>query len=153
MGHRSFPYTSSRTDTWDVLKEADADPSAAANVWLIYADRSTNGAQEYDYGAGWTREHLWPQSLAHYKASSNHVPATDLHALRPASQSCNSHRNNHVFGAVPHTVWAPSNIKCPLLMCDLDTDVCEPHDMIKGEIARALMYMALRYGTYPCAYT
>ena len=30
--HTNFPYTSSRTDTWDVLKEADADPTAAANV-------------------------------------------------------------------------------------------------------------------------
>jgi len=143
VGHRSFPYTSSRTDTWDVLKEADADPAAAANVWLLYADRSTNGAQEYNSGAGWTREHLWPQSLARYEASSNDEPATDLHALRAALQSCNSHRSNHVFGAVPHTVWAPSHTDCPLLMCE--SGVCEPHDSIKGEIARALMYMALRY--------
>ena len=143
VGHRSFPYTSSRTDTWDVLKEADADPAAAANVWLLYADRSTNGAQEYNSGAGWTREHLWPQSLARYEASSNDEPATDLHALRAALQSCNSHRSNHVFGAVPHTDWAPSHTDCPLLMCE--SGVCEPHDTIKGEIARALMYMALRY--------
>eukprot|EP00964_Phaeocystis_antarctica_P069393 scaffold42164_cov51-Phaeocystis_antarctica.AAC.1 len=45
VGHTSFPYSSSRTDTWDVLKEADADPAAAADVWLLYANRSTNGAQ------------------------------------------------------------------------------------------------------------
>ena len=145
VGHTSFPYTSSRTDTWDVLKEADADPAAAANVWLVYADRSTNGAQEYNSGAGWTREHLWPQSLARYEASSNDEPATDLHALRAALQSCNSHRSNHVFGAVLHTDWVPSHIDCPLLMCAGESGVCEPHDSIKGEIARALMYMALRY--------
>ena len=143
VGHTSFPYTSSRTDTWDVLKEADADPATAANVWLLYANRSTNGAQEYNSGAGWTREHLWPQSLARYDANSNDEPATDLHALRAALQSCNSHRSNHVFGAVPHTDWVPSHTDCPLLMCE--SGVCEPHDSIKGEIARALMYMALRY--------
>ena len=128
-------------------QEADADPATAANVWLIYADRSTNGAQEYNSGRGWTREHLWPQSLAEYDAHSNDEPATDLHALRAAMQTCNSHRNNHVFGAVPHTDWAPSHPDCPMLMCDLslESGVCEPHDKIKGEIARALMYMALRY--------
>ena len=116
-------------------------------MWLIYADRSTNGAQEYNSGRGWTREHLWPQSLAEYDAHSNDEPATDLHALRAAMQTCNSHRNNHVFGAVPHTDWAPSHPDCPMLMCDLslESGVCEPHDKIKGEIARALMYMALRY--------
>ena len=143
VGHTSFPYSSSRTDTWDVLKEADADPAAAADVWLLYANRSTNGAQEYNSGKGWTREHLWPQSLARYDAHANDEPATDLHALRAAVQSCNSHRSNHVFGAVPHTVWAPSRDDCPLLICE--SGVCEPHDYIKGEIARALMYMALRY--------
>lgn len=147
MGHTSFPYTSRATDTWDALEEADADPADPADVWLIYADRSTNGAQEYNSGQGWTREHLWPQSLAQYEADSNDVPATDLHALRAALRSCNSHRSNHVFGAVPHTDWAPSHVDCPMLMCDpsLESGVCEPHDKIKGEIARALMYMALRY--------
>ena len=71
------------------------------------------------------------------------MPATDLHALRAALQSCNSHRSNHIFGTVPHTDWVPSHTECPLLMCE--SGVCEPHDTIKGEISRALMYMALRY--------
>jgi endonuclease I len=151
VGHRSFPYDSetesnlTTTDTWDILKEADADPAAAANVWLIYAAVGIDGAQEYNSGAGWNREHLWPQSLAQYKAyGSNDVPATDMHALRAALPSCNSHRSNHVFGAVAEsTNWAPSRTDCALLQCE--SGVCEPHDTIKGEIARALMYMALRY--------
>ena len=34
--HTRFPYTSSQTDTWDILETADQDPNNAANVITIY---------------------------------------------------------------------------------------------------------------------
>ncbi|GIR50301.1 MAG: hypothetical protein CM15mP59_0430 [Flavobacteriaceae bacterium] len=37
--HIDYPYTSSFTDTWDILKVADADPNNANNVILIYTKR------------------------------------------------------------------------------------------------------------------
>tara|TARA_B110001452_G_scaffold140276_1_gene116622 strand:- start:839 stop:1663 length:825 start_codon:yes stop_codon:yes gene_type:complete len=79
-------------------------------------------------------------------ASDNDPPATDLHALRAALQSCNSHRSNRLFGEVAddNGGWAASRADCPHLMCE-SSGACEPHDALKGEIARALMYMALRY--------
>ena len=98
LGHTQVPYTSSATDTWDALKESDADPTDPSQVLLFYANVSVDGEQEYNGGAGWNREHLWPQSLANYDAGANDLAATDLHALRPALPPCNSHRSNHVFG-------------------------------------------------------
>ena len=95
------------------------------------------------YGKGWNREHLWPQSLMQAKAKSNDMPATDMHALRAADISCNGYRGNLVFGSVP--VGTPARADCPLLICE--GSVCEPDDTIKGEIARALMYI------WPCATT
>ena len=41
--HIDYPYSSSSTDTWDILKDADADPNNANNVILIYTRESVNG--------------------------------------------------------------------------------------------------------------
>ena len=77
---------------------------------------SVDAAQEYNSGAGWEREHLWPQSLAKYHATSNDVPATDLHALRASLGRCNRHRSNSIFGE--HGIsFAPSLGVCPFLAC------------------------------------
>ncbi|PLX09637.1 MAG: hypothetical protein C0596_01050 [Marinilabiliales bacterium] len=35
-GHTIYPYTSSETDIWDILKESDRDPDNASNVILLY---------------------------------------------------------------------------------------------------------------------
>ena len=36
--HTEFPYTSSNTDTWDILKESDSDPvNSAKLLWFIQA--------------------------------------------------------------------------------------------------------------------
>ena len=34
--HIEYPYTSSGTDVWDILKETDRDPNNANNVILFY---------------------------------------------------------------------------------------------------------------------
>ena len=50
-----YPYTSTATDVWDILKETDKDPLNPANVILLYTGWSVNAAQEYNSGAGWTK--------------------------------------------------------------------------------------------------
>ena len=136
-GQTVLPYTSSQTDTWLMLRSADADPAAPANVILIYSNVSVDGAQEYNYGSGWTREHIWPQSLAGMEANANQAPATDGHALVAALGSCNSKRNNNRFGVL--NLLADSTCH---LACDGVAGVCEPADRVKGQVARALLYMA-----------
>ena len=41
--HTEFPYTSSNTDVWDILKVTDADPNAPDSVILIYTGWKAHG--------------------------------------------------------------------------------------------------------------
>ena len=128
LGHTAYPYTSSGTDTWDILQVADADASKPENVILVYSNSSVDGAQEYNGGQGWTREHLFPQSLMRAYADTNDVPATDTHALIPASLSCNAKRNNNRMGTL-NGIQPDETCR---LACDASAEVCEPADSIKG---------------------
>ena len=51
--HTRLSYSSSSTDTWDVLKVSDKDTTNTSNVCLIYAGVSVDGPQEYNNGQGW----------------------------------------------------------------------------------------------------
>ena len=139
-----IPYTSSsNTDTWDVLKLSDANSSNPANVNLIYSGSTTNGAQEYNGGNGWNREHVWPQSFG---ASTSQTVGTDVHNLKPADPSLNSLRSNLEFddlGNFGSTVYyngVPTGCKYSSSM-----GVFEPRNDIKGDLARIILYMDLRY--------
>ena len=93
--HIEFPYTSNTTDVWDILKETDKDPNNPDNIILLYTGWSTNGAEEYNGGNGWNREHVWAKS--HGNFGNIEGPGTDVHALRPCDVSVNSARNNRWF--------------------------------------------------------
>lgn len=140
-GHIEFPYTSSNTDVWDILKDTDRDTLDAANVILLYSGWSVNADQEYNSGDGWNREHVWAKSRGDFGTGMG--AGTDVHALRPCDISVNSARNNRWFGE-----------------CDqeyIDTDgptgsytsssnwFWKPRDEVKGDVARMIFYMATRY--------
>ena len=93
--HTEYPYTSSSTDVWDILKETDRDTANAENVILFYTGWSVNAAQEYNSGSGWNREHVWAKSRGDFGTTPG--PGTDVHHLRPADISVNSARNNRWF--------------------------------------------------------
>ena len=40
--HQRFPYTSSATDTWDILESADEDPDNSGNIIDIYKNAYVN---------------------------------------------------------------------------------------------------------------
>ncbi len=146
--HTQFPYTSTSTDVWDILKQADADPDNPDNVILIYTGRSVNGEQEYNNGSGWNREHIWAKSRGDFGTSKG--PGTDCHALRAADISVNSTRNNRFFAEGGNEVWDEG----VFTGCYVGTSqyTFEPRDEIKGDIARMIFYMAVRYegeSTYP----
>jgi endonuclease I len=142
--HTKLPYSSSSTDTWDVLKASDVDPSNSSNVLLIYAGISVNGPQEYNNGQGWNREHVWPRSLGGFGTSAG--VGTDVHNLKPATISLNSTRSNHEYdelgtggNAVNYNGNATGN------RLNASAGIFEPRDDIKGDLARIIMYMDLRY--------
>jgi endonuclease I len=150
-GHVEFPYTSSSTDVWDILKKTDRDPNNSDNVILLYTGRSQekeyqdHGSSvdytQYDNGNGtyndsWNREHVWAKSHGDFGTANG--AGTDVHHIRPADRSVNSDRSNLDFdnGGGPH-VEATG--------CRYDSDSWEPRDAVKGDVARMIFYMAVRY--------
>ncbi|HAF28299.1 MAG TPA: hypothetical protein DCG75_04545 [Bacteroidales bacterium] len=140
-GHTVYTYTSTLTDTWDILKESDADPTNSSNVILVYSGRSVNGPQEYNDGAGWTREHVWPNSRGDFGTVQG--PGTDLHNLKPCDVSVNSARSNRWFDYADVYYYDDGvNTGSKTSYTDF---VWEPRDEVKGDVARIIFYMATRY--------
>ena len=137
--HVKFPYSSSNTDTWDILKEADKDTANPDHVILFYSGWSVNASQEYNNGMGWNREHVWAKS--HGDFDTNPGAGTDAHHLRPSDISINNARSNKDFdnGGVIY-VDADGTTECKY-----DIDSWEPRDAVKGDVARMLLYMSVRY--------
>lgn len=142
--HSHLPYSSSNTDTWDVLKVSDRDPNNSSNVLLIYAGASVNGAQEYNGGNGWNREHVWPQSLGGF--NTNAGVGTDIHNLKPADVGLNSLRSNLEYDDLG-TSGSAVNYNGSATGCRYYSQggVFEPRDDVKGDLARIILYMDLRY--------
>ncbi|WP_442893587.1 endonuclease [Bacillus sp. 2205SS5-2] len=126
----------SYNNVWSALRETDEDPLNAANVILLYTGRSQS---KYTNGGGindWNREHVWAKSHGDFGTSMG--AGTDLHHLRPTDVTVNSSRGNKDFdfGGSPHSE-AHGNY--------YDSDSWEPRDEVKGDVARMLFYMAVRY--------
>lgn len=144
-GHTEYPYTSTGTDVWDILKISDRDPNNASNVICVYTQYSVNAAQEYNSGAGWSREHVWAKSHGDFGTSTG--TGTDLHNLKPEDVSVNSTRNNKDFeeGGTPVTDDSPPSGYSGTLDCYTTSTTFEPPDAVKGDVARIIFYMVTRY--------
>lgn len=126
----------SYSEVWEALKVTDVDPADPGSVVMVYsgasmpADTNGGGADQ------WNREHTWPQSHGDFGTSAG--PGTDLHHLRPSEVGVNSTRGNLDFdnGGSP-VPDAPDSL--------VDGDSFEPRDAVKGDIARGILYMAVRY--------
>lgn len=140
-GHVEYPYSSNSTDTWDILKESDRDPDNPLNVILFYTGWSVNAAQEYNNEKGWNREHVWAKSRGNF--GTNPGPGTDCHHLRPSDITVNAARDNRWFDDcdVPYK----DNGEYTGCYTSNDTHVWQPRDAVKGDVARIIFYMAVRY--------
>ncbi len=142
-GHTTYPYSSSSTDVWDMLKQTDKDPNNPNNVILIYTNRSVNAAQEFNNGAGWNREHVWAKSRGDF---GNNPPAgTDAHHLRPSDISVNAERDNRNFDECISCIDIFDNGVNTGSKKDANLWTFEPPDNAKGDVARMIFYMAVRY--------
>jgi endonuclease I len=126
----------SYSQVWEGLKETDEDPTNSNNVILLYTGRSqskdTNGGNPDD----WNREHVWAKSHGDFGTSRG--PGTDIHHLRPTDVTVNSTRGNKDFDMGGSELSeAPGNFT--------DSDSFEPRDEVKGDVARMILYMAVRY--------
>ena len=140
--HDVVPYTSDATDTWDALYVLDADPSNADNVVGIYTRRSVaaslSGATD-----GWNREHLWPKS---HGVGYSGADFSDLHHLVAADGSTNSARGNKVFGDCAGLPGCESPAYEEAADdTAADAESWRPPADVRGDIARAMFYMDVRY--------
>jgi len=135
--HKQLTYS----EAWTALTYSDEDPANSNNIILLYSGRSIAKA---DNGSGsassnqnfWNREHTWAKS--HGFPESSQLGYTDIHHLRPADVSMNSDRGNRDFdiGGTPNSE-APENRST--------SDTWEPRDEVKGDVARMMFYMDVRY--------
>ncbi len=145
-GHTTYPYTSSGTDVWDILKVADRDPNDATKVIGIYSGFSMDAAAEYNSGSGWSREHVWAKSRGDFGTSSG--AGTDCHHIAAEDVSTNSARNNRNFdwGDLYYTDAGGSySGATQSKIGDSGNWIWEPRDSKKGDVARMILYMVVRY--------
>ena len=150
-GHTSISYGNILNAFWST------DNKGNGVVWDMYSDRP-GGTPPYIYYLGqdncgnyngegdcYNREHSWPQSWFNEQAT----PRTDLHHIFPTDGYVNGRRANYAFGEVRNASWTSQN-GSKLGTCKtpgFTGTVFEPIDEYKGDFARAIMYMSVRYYT------
>jgi len=94
-------------------------------------------------GDCYNREHLVPQS----SFDGDFPMQSDIHHVIPSDGRVNNFRGSLVFGNVASTNWASTNgsKRGSSAMSGYSGTVFEPIDEFKGDIARALLYFAVRY--------
>lgn len=151
--HQRFPYTSTATDTWDVLELADEDPDDGSAIRDVYANSSL--PKFGGGGGGYQREHAWPKSYGFPDDGSDNYPYSDMHHLFLADGSYNGSRSNKLFGACDATCTERPTVAnggvgggtglYPGYSNWTETGVWETWIGRRGDVARALLYMDVRY--------
>jgi len=151
--HKRFTYS----EIFTILETTDQDPYDTLNIVLFYTAKSVHRKYKdrggrydyklngYTYQDAWNREHVWPKSFGFPNESD--TAYTDLHHIRPADRTINSQRNNRSFdyGTMPYH----DNDGTVITECFISENwTWEPPDFVKGDIARMIFYMAIRYEGY-----
>ncbi|WP_075342692.1 endonuclease [Tenacibaculum agarivorans] len=126
---------------WEASRKTDVNPNNASEVVLIYGYSSsgktarTRGINNNGGDSGeWNREHVYPRSLGNPKLETRTGDAgTDAHSLRPSDVDYNRDRGNLRFADGSGNSGSTSG-------------GWYPGDEWKGDVARMMMYMYLRYG-------
>ncbi len=150
-GHTTISYQ----QIWNAFWSTDNKGNNV--VWDMYSDGAdysynyyTNGnyqCGEYEQeGDCYNREHSWPKSW--FSGSEETVPGRDLHHVFPTDGFVNAQRSSYPYGEVQSATWTSQNgSKLGACKSSLGYSgiVFEPIDEYKGDFARALMYMSVRY--------
>ena len=137
----------SQTD--EAFQNTEADYNTSGNVILLYS-RDSAPRVNFEGIAGnpngtyvWNREHQWPRSRGIF--NDDGADNSDLFNLRPCYKSINSARGNLYFDESDSS--DPGYVSSYNLASEAssDTNSWEPPDEIKGEVARSMFYMAVRY--------
>ena len=129
------------------------DVKPNGKVWDPYSD-VPGGTPPYEYsfgqttdsgpeGAGYNREHTWPQSWFNGNAPMH----DDLWILYPTDTHVNNLRANYPYGKVgiPTTTSLNGSKLGPSVTPGYGGTVFEPIDPFKGDLARSAFYVSARY--------
>lgn len=134
-GHDALGYG----ELWDALAYTDQDPRHEGHVVLFYTGWSSPADNHGGGPSNWNREHVWAKSRGGF---GNHPPAgTDLHHIRPTDVTVNAARENFAFDDGGELYTDPDGPTG----CRVDEDSWEPRDAVKGDVARMVFYMVVRY--------
>jgi len=126
-------------DLWNLLSHTDEDPENPNNVILLYTGWSRPKPNRGGRDNQWNREHTWAKFRGQF---GNHPgPGTDLHHIRPTDVSVNRVRGHLDFDNGGRLYSDPDGATA----CRFDRDSWEPRAAVKGDVARMLFYMAVRY--------
>ncbi|MBG0762425.1 endonuclease [Acholeplasma laidlawii] len=121
-------------------------------LYLIYTDTLKGSVSSgypdegyalatWDYGATWNREHVWAKSLfgtgSYDPGNSTRGIDADLHNLRAADTTVNSTRSNNLFINQVYNAGGFGNYNSKWY----------PGDHHRGDVARILFYMDIRWGS------
>ena len=140
--HTPYPYKNLQVQ----MRYTDEDPDNTNNVILLYTGwsypKSANGGGVAD----WNKEHTWAKSQGGFGESLG--PGSDLHHLRPTDVTVNSKRGNLMFDNGGTLYIDPSRLGGGdgNTGCYFKSNTSwEAADRVKGDVARMLFYMAVRY--------
>jgi len=127
---------------WEALQQANINPQNPNEVLLIYGYSDTDGILKSDRTRGvsdnggaasqWNREHVYPRSLGNPNLGST-GPGSDAHHLHPADPAMNSMRSNRKFAAGSGNAAITAQ------------GYFYPGDEWKGDVARMMLFMYIRY--------
>ncbi|KRP27647.1 MAG: hypothetical protein ABS28_09575 [Cryomorphaceae bacterium BACL22 MAG-120619-bin32] len=140
---------------WNASKATDVNPNNPSEVVLIYGwengtdsdvtnDRTRNINNFSGSSGDWNREHVYSRSLG-IPDLGEAGPGSDAHHLRPADVQRNSSRGNRKFSDANGNSGATSEIYTDPID-GTNSAGWYPGDEWKGDVARMMMYMYLRYG-------
>ncbi len=114
-------------------------------VSLLYTGYSANQSDFSGSAPGWNREHVWPQSLGGGNTSNG---GADMHHIRPDDVTTNSKRGNLKYGNVSGGSEATgSTLVGGMSGGTYGGGYFEPHDNVKGDVARICLYVYVRWGS------
>ena len=150
--HRVRTYENARSMMFKVVEDLDGDDV----VTDLYSGEQVAGVTGLTTATrkGLTTEHVWPQSEGATEAAKS-----DMHHLRPAFQSLNTHRSNLPYGEVKNPDWANPPVKGVDELSLVGTDetgtkVFTPRASMRGDLARDQFYFFTRYhGDRPEGYS
>jgi endonuclease I len=170
-GHTCYPYSNPTPSAWTILEAADQDPTPGNSGRVLDVYKNASYLKIVDRSncpAGptgcYNREHTWPNSLGFNDRTTAptipgsinvpNCPYTDTHMLYLSNEDYNSQRGNKAYDDCPGCSELVTNLYAgqgggsgvyPGNSNWSGASAFEAWGKRKGDLARAILYMDIRY--------